>query len=81
MRYLLLFLLGLFAVWTLRRTVEGGLRRRHQGQPAPRALPETMRECAHCGLHVPESEAERDGEHFYCSPAHRRAGPRDRSPR
>lgn len=76
MRYLLLFLLGLFAVWYLRRTLEGGGRRRPQDQSAPRAQTETMRECAHCGIHVPESEAERDGEHFYCSPAHRRAGPR-----
>jgi uncharacterized protein len=27
--------------------------------------------CAHCGLHVPQSEALRKGARSYCCPAHR----------
>ena len=38
---------------------------------------EPMRQCAHCGVHLPESEAiVADGRH-YCSESHRDAGPRD----
>lgn len=33
--------------------------------------------CAHCGVHLPGSDALMDGEKAYCSEAHRRAGPGD----
>jgi uncharacterized protein len=36
---------------------------------------EQMVACAHCGLHVPESEGVRAGG-FFCSEEHRRLGPR-----
>jgi uncharacterized protein len=37
---------------------------------------EAMVDCAHCGLHLPASEALRDeAARAYCSPEHRRAGP------
>lgn len=29
--------------------------------------------CKHCGLYLPERDALRDGDDFYCSEAHRRA--------
>ncbi len=29
--------------------------------------------CTHCGVHVPESEAIRDGNKLYCSEKHRKA--------
>jgi uncharacterized protein len=35
-----------------------------------------MVDCAHCGLHLPASEALRDGAHAYCCAEHRAAGPR-----
>lgn len=35
--------------------------------------------CAHCGVHLPMSDAVLDGQSAYCSDAHRLAGPRDRS--
>jgi uncharacterized protein len=38
--------------------------------------PETMVDCAACGLHFPASEAVRDGLRIFCSTAHRDAGPR-----
>jgi uncharacterized protein len=49
------------------------------GAPGPRAVapPEAMVDCAHCGLHLPASEAvQGDAGQVYCSAAHRAAGPR-----
>jgi uncharacterized protein len=34
---------------------------------------EDMVRCAHCGVHLPVSESVRDGELYFCSPAHRDA--------
>ena len=85
MRNLLIFLLALVGIWWLRRTLrrlgEGrdaaaGGAGRQAGQDRAEALPEHMLECAHCGVHVPETEGVRDQTGFYCSEAHRRAGPR-----
>ncbi|MBB4014718.1 PP0621 family protein [Niveibacterium umoris] len=77
MRYILLFLLGLLGIWWLRRLVNGESGRAQSGA-APRAPApsERIAGCAHCGLHVPESEGVSEGGHFYCSEAHRRLGPR-----
>jgi uncharacterized protein len=38
---------------------------------------EPMRRCAHCGVHLPDSEALAAGGRHYCSRAHLDAGPRD----
>lgn len=34
-----------------------------------------MVRCAHCGVHLPQSEAYFDGKHTYCSEGHMKAGP------
>jgi len=41
--------------------------------PRERA-PERMVVCAHCGVHLPESEAVRQAERFFCCDEHRRLG-------
>ena len=79
-RFLVWFAVGLLAWWLLRP------RRRVAPPPAaargPAAnagtapAPETMVDCAACGLHFPASEAVRDGARIYCCTAHRDAGPR-----
>jgi uncharacterized protein len=51
-------------------------RKNARGQPL--AAP-TMRACAHCGVHMPETEMLRGDGQFFCSPAHLQAGPRDRT--
>lgn len=50
---------------------------RGEGERAAGALAgEPMRRCAHCGVHIPESDAIVAGGRHYCSEAHRDAGPR-----
>ncbi len=44
------------------------------GTPQPGA-PEAMVRCAHCGIHLPRSEALLQGGHTWCSPEHARLGP------
>lgn len=83
MRNLLIFVLVLIVIWWVRRALarprgdgtDGGARGRHE--PGARAItPERMVECAHCGVHIPESEGVREGGHFFCSDEHRRLGVR-----
>lgn len=89
MRNLLLFVLFLIGVFYVRRALQRGAGGGGQGdRPAPGAAPaeaparsagpdfEQMVACAHCGLHVPESEGLQGGGRFYCSDEHRRLGPR-----
>lgn len=42
---------------------------------APTAPPpmQDMVACAHCGLHLPRSEALAQGARYYCSPEHQRS--------
>ena len=84
MRNLLLFILILIVVWWVRRALQrpgglfGALRGRASGeQPGKRTGdPERMVACAHCGVHVPESECVRDADAAYCCADHRRLGVR-----
>lgn len=42
----------------------------------PAALPvDNMVACAHCGMHVPQSEALLQNERLYCSRSHSQQGP------
>lgn len=74
-------LIGVLVVWLLYSPF---LRRKRKGQakapappPAPKSITEDMVQCAHCGIHLPASEAQVDSTgHAFCSTAHRQAGPR-----
>jgi uncharacterized protein len=76
-RLLLWAILGLLAWWILRpnRKVAAPPQSR-AASAGPAAVPETMVDCAACGLHFPASEAVRDGARLFCCTAHRDAGPR-----
>ena len=78
MRTLILFLLLLAGIYFARRLLARtgeGLRRR-QSRPA---ASERMVACAHCGLHVPESEAVIVDGVGFCSAEHRRLHQYDRT--
>lgn len=77
MKYLLVALVVIIAVGIWRNT------RRKPATPAPHVRkkhlrePEDMVTCAHCGLHLPASDALKgDQQLHYCSIAHRQLGPR-----
>ena len=75
-RLLLWLVLGYVAWWLLRPRRRPGPPPAARGPAAPAAPVEAMVDCAHCGLHLPASEALRDAQaRPYCSTAHRDAGP------
>ncbi|MET3495744.1 PP0621 family protein [Variovorax boronicumulans] len=84
MKYLLLLAVIWIAIWLWRKNRREEMRdaqrermakaqQRHATPPAV-AAPQAMVRCAHCGLHLPASDAvaSPDGA-VYCSPAHRQA--------
>ena len=78
MRTLILFFLLLAGIYFARRLLartSEGLRKRQPRHPAS----ERMVACAHCGLHVPESEAVIVDGVGFCSPEHRRLHHDDRA--
>jgi len=78
-RSLLIFILVLIAIWWVRRALarfSAGTRARGSRPSRTGNEPEQMLGCAHCGLHVPESEGVRDGKDFFCCEEHRRLGVR-----
>ena len=69
-KLLLLLFLGLAAylVFKALRRRDGNDRRADRADPR---APERMVACAHCGVHLPESEAIADDGRHYCCAAHR----------
>ncbi len=68
MRILLLIAIGLLLYIIL-----NNLLRRHRPTQPMSGKAEKMVQCRHCGLHILEQEAIRDGEYFYCSQEHQHA--------
>lgn len=69
---LLRFILIALAIWLAVQIVRRMLsqqRKRVAGQK--KTVAHSMVRCAHCGLHVPETEAVQDGGRFFCSNEHR----------
>lgn len=84
MKYLLVLAVLWVAIWLWRKNRREEMREaqrekaaRAQRQPAAPAAPKAMLRCAHCGLHLPASDAlGGPGEAVYCSAAHREAAER-----
>lgn len=73
-----LLLLGLVfgVLWLLKGRRRGGADATPRRPPKPPA-PQAMLACAHCGVHLPQSDALMDAAgRPFCSDAHRLAGPR-----
>jgi uncharacterized protein len=80
------FVIVLVAVLALAWLLLGGRSRADRGdarKTPPREAnsaaraPEGMVACAHCGVHLPESESLRLGTRVFCSAAHRDAAGRE----
>ncbi len=67
LKYLLLLILALVVWWAWKKRAE------LPPAETPPPLPERMVRCAHCGVHLPESDALVDGDRHFCNEAHRRA--------
>jgi len=64
------------AVWLLRRALTDPKDRAKQ-QPERAGTPDELVRCAHCGVHLPRSEARPAGDRQYCSDDHAARGPRE----
>jgi len=84
MKYLLVLAVLWVAIWLWRKNRREEMRdaqrekaARAERQPAAPAAPKAMLRCAHCGLHLPASDAlGGPGDAVYCSAAHREAAER-----
>ena len=67
MKYLVLLMVLMVAIWWIKR-------HRQPQDPVQKSMapePQPMVACAHCGLHLPLTEAVATGKAYYCSPSHR----------
>ena len=73
MKYLLVLAVVAIAVgiWRSQRT---SATTPPHARPRPLAPPHDMVACAHCGVHVPRSEALVQGRNAYCCAEHQSAG-------
>ena len=65
---LIIILVGLWLVLTIIKRAMASL----QKPPPDKPTVAKMVVCARCGVHIPESEAVRDGDRCFCSEEHRR---------
>ena len=75
MKYLLMIVLALGLLWWWRTFSRRSGGRGPQSPPPsqPKAPPDDMVACRHCGLHLPGAEALQGRQGLYCSSAHRQA--------
>ena len=70
MKYLLLIALVAVIRWVVKNRSGRPVHRSSQKSAAP----EMMVTCAHCGVHMPQSDSVVEGGVHFCSEAHRQAG-------
>lgn len=75
LKYLLLIALAAIVWWSWQKRTRSGAELPRQEKPVER-----MVACAHCGVHLPESDSLAGGGRYYCCEAHRQAGSRPSSP-
>jgi uncharacterized protein len=69
-RVIAIFLIVWLVIYMVKRALGNRQIEREEKKPQQQASEKVVR-CARCGLHVPQSQALRDGDRFYCSPEHR----------
>ena len=79
MKFLLVLLVVGFGLWTLISRLRGGDAAARPPK-AGAAKPVVMVQCAHCGLHLPATDAVPEGSRLYCSDEHQRLGPAANQP-
>lgn len=69
MKYLILLLLVLAAVWWLRRPARSKATATREAPPSP--APQEMITCQHCNVHLPRQDAVAGTQGLYCSEPHK----------
>jgi uncharacterized protein len=72
MRYVVLILLAVIAVWLVRRALRSS--GKNEGAERP-AVQGDLVSCARCGMHLPRAEAKEAGGALFCSDEHAKLGP------
>jgi uncharacterized protein len=72
MKFLLMFFIVMVIAFQWRQSRKPKVDKATRSRAAP-ASATAMVPCAHCGLHVPEADAVRGTQAYYCSAAHRQA--------
>jgi uncharacterized protein len=75
---LLLLIAAIVGIFLIVRTLLLGNSGRKPRQPERLKERGSIVRCAHCGMHVPQFEAYRSGNHMYCSREHALEHTRDR---
>ena len=77
MKYLLVLAVVSVAIWLWRKNRREEMQERatppKKSAPPAVGAPQAMVRCAHCGLHLPATDALPGPGGLYCSAAHRRA--------
>jgi uncharacterized protein len=73
-RILIIGVLAIAVLWLLRKTLGGRKSERVDDQKKDQAA--ALVACAHCGAHLPKSDAYWKEGHSYCSLTHRNLGPK-----
>lgn len=68
---LIRLVLVVLAVWIVIVLIRNARRSKQVNDRRPSEKVENMVSCAHCGVHLPEKDAIRDGERFFCCKEHR----------
>jgi uncharacterized protein len=71
MKYVLIFLLVMVVAWRWRAARATQQQKKKKAQSDATVVTEVLA-CAHCGVHVPASDAVVGDHGAYCSPAHRK---------
>lgn len=74
MKWLLILVLVLGAVWWLRRERPRNTQTDRPKPTQPPTASPAMVDCAVCGVHLPFTEAVQEGAHRYCCTEHRQLG-------
>ena len=72
MRFLVLILVVVLAVWLVRRALRAGNRSQVPESKSPEAG--DLVRCARCGVHLPRTEARQADGRLYCGEEHARLG-------
>jgi uncharacterized protein len=70
-KYFFLVVFALAVYWLIKRSRARDAEKDTTERPPVAPPAEAMVRCAHCGVHLPRTEAVEDGERLYCSEQHR----------